>query len=91
MRKQKMELRRRALGLSLGIMFGLTVLLGTWWLMLARSDAYIFSRLATFFIGYSVSVPGSFIGFFWGFVYGFGIGFLLAWFYNAFCRIIYER
>ena len=85
-----MELRRRALGLSLGIIFGITVLLGTWWLLLARSDAYIFSRLGTFFIGYSVSVIGSFVGLFWGFVYGFGIGFLLAWFYNSFCRMIYE-
>jgi hypothetical protein len=86
-----MELRRRALGLSLGVIFGFMVLFGTWWLMLARSDAYIFSRLSTFFLGYSVTVAGSFIGLFWGFVYGFGIGFLLAWFYNTFCRMIYER
>jgi len=86
-----MKLRRRALGLSLGVIFGLTVLIGTWWLMLARSDAIIFSKLSTFFFGYSLTVLGSFIGLFWGFVYGFGIGFLLAWFYNSFCSMIYGR
>ncbi|RPI74254.1 MAG: hypothetical protein EHM47_04140 [Ignavibacteriales bacterium] len=86
-----MELGRRAFGLAFGLMFGLIILFGTWWLALARSDAYIFSRLATFFPGYSVTAIGSLIGFFWGFIYGFGIGFVLAWFYNAFCRWIYDR
>lgn len=86
-----MELGRRAFGLSLGVMFGFTILFGTWWLMVAGSDAYIFSWLAIFFIGYSVTIAGSFIGLFWGFVYGFGIGFFIAWLNNTFCRMIYER
>jgi hypothetical protein len=29
-----MELRKRALGLTLGLVWGLAVLLGTWWLLL---------------------------------------------------------
>ena len=85
-----MELRRRAFGLALGLIFGLTILITSWWLMLARSEAFIYARISTFFFGYSLTVLGSFIGFFWGFVYGFGIGFLLAWLYNSFCRLIYE-
>ncbi len=86
-----MELRRRAFGLAFGVMLGLIVLISTWWLILARSEAYIFSKISTFFFGFSLTVPGSFVGFFWGFVYGFGVGFLFAWFYNSFCRMIYER
>lgn len=81
-----MELRKRALGLSLGLVWGLTILLGTWWLLLRGSPGKIISRLGTVYLGYTYSWGGAVIGFVWGFVDGFIGGFLIAWFYNFFSK-----
>jgi len=85
-----MELRKRALGMALGIIWGLAILLGTWWLLLWDSPGEIFSKLASFYIGYSYSWGGAVIGLIWGFVYGFIAGVLIAWLYGVFCKIFYK-
>jgi len=77
-----MELHKRNLGLSLGLFFGLAVMLGTWWLLFLGTPGDTISKLAGFFIGYSYSFVGGIIGFIWGFFYGFISGVLIAWFYN---------
>ncbi len=86
-----MELRKRALGLSFGIVWGLVIMLGTWWLLLRGSKGGVVSKLSTYYIGYSYSWEGAIIGFIWGFVDGFIAGVLIAGFYNFFTRIIYKQ
>ncbi len=81
-----MELRKRALGISVGLIWGLTILLGTWWLLLRGNTGNIVSKLGAIYIGYTFSWGGAIIGFIWGFVDGFIAGFLIAWFYNIFSK-----
>jgi len=80
-----MRLSKGALGLSLGFVWGLFVLLATWWLVIIDSNIYHFymSKLGTFYLGYEVGWVGGIIGFMWGFVDGFIAGFLIAWIYNT--------
>lgn len=77
-----MELRKRNLGFALGLMWGLAVMLGTWWLLLTGSPGGTMTLLGVFYIGYSYSFVGGIVGFIWGFIEGFICGFLIAWFYN---------
>ena len=85
-----MELRKRALGLSLGLVWGLAILLGTWWLLIWGYKGELISKLSQFYIGYSYSWGGAAIGFIWGFVDGFLAGVLIAWFYDIFSKMIYK-
>jgi hypothetical protein len=80
-----MRLSKGALGLSLGFVWGLFVLLATWWLIINDSNSYHFymSKLGTFYLGYEVSWLGGIIGCMWGFANGFIAGFLIAWVYNT--------
>ncbi len=77
-----MELRKRALGIALGLVWGLAIMLATWFLLLRNAPGEIISKLSTFYFGYSYSWGGAVIGFLWGFVDGFITGFLIAWIYN---------
>ena len=86
-----MKLRKRALGLSLGFVLGITVLFGTWWLLAWDSTGTTISKLGKFFVGYSFSWEGGIIGLLWGIVYGFVIGVLIGWFYYFFSKMIYKE
>jgi hypothetical protein len=79
-----MNLSKRALGLSLGLTWGLTVLITTWWLLIVGSSGFTISNLSRFYFGYSFSWFGGIIGSLWGFVDGFICGFIIAWLYNMF-------
>lgn len=77
-----MELRKRALGIAVGLVWGLSVMLGTWWLLIMGSAGETISKLGKVYYGYTYSWGGAVIGFGWGFVDGFIGGFLIAWIYN---------
>ena len=77
-----MELRKRALGVAFGLVWGLSILLGTWWLLFLGSPGTTIGMLSKLYIGYSYSWGGAVIGFLWGFIDGFVCGFLVAWIYN---------
>jgi tetrahydromethanopterin S-methyltransferase subunit G len=77
-----MELRKRALGIAFGVVWGLIILLGTWFIVIKGTQGLMISKLSTFYIGYSSSFLGGIIGFLYGFVTGFVAGFLIAWVYN---------
>jgi len=79
-----MKLSKRALGLSLGLLWGVTVLLATWWLLYWGSPGGTISKIGAFYLGYSFTWVGGLIGFFWGFVDGFICGVIIAWLYNIF-------
>ena len=85
-----MELRKRALGMAMGLLTGLAMMLGTWWLLMWGSEGGVISSAQGLFYGYTYSWGGALIGFFWGFVWGFIAGVLIAWFYDLFCKIFYK-
>lgn len=80
-----MKLDRKALGLAAGILWALCIFLCTLWVTWRGGGEHL-ELLAKFYIGYSVSVAGAFIGLVYGFVDGFICGWLFAWFYNRFAR-----
>lgn len=79
-----MKLNPRAFALSAGIVWGLAVFIATIWLLIIGSAGSTIALLHKFYLGYSVSVVGAFIGLFWGFIDGLIVGFLFAWIYNLF-------
>jgi hypothetical protein len=77
-----MELRKRNLGFALGMVWGLAVMFGTWWLLFMGSPGDTISKLGGFYFWYSFSFVGGIVGFIWGFIDGFICGVLIGWFYN---------
>jgi len=77
-----MQLGKRSLGIAFGTVWGCAIMFGTWFLLLTGARGQMFSKLSTFYLGYSTSFGGSLIGFVYGFATGFIGGFLIAWVYN---------
>lgn len=80
-----MKLNARALGLSLGILWGaFLVLCGL--LAMAAPDycGRFVGFLGTKYLGYGASLPGAVIGGIWGFCDAGICGLLIAWLYNRF-------
>jgi hypothetical protein len=80
------NLNIKALGLSLGLVWGLTILLATWWLLIMDSSGMTISGLKKIYFGYSFSWVGGLIGLLWGFIDGFISGVVIARLYNLFNR-----
>ena len=79
-----MELNKKAAGLTAGILWGLTVMLVTWFLLFVGSPGALISKIGVIYRGYSYSFIGGIVGLIWGFVDGFICGWLFAWIYNMF-------
>jgi len=84
-----MNLRKSALGLSLGVVWGLAVFAVTL-LATMRGIGHTLQLLGVYYLGYTVSYPGSVVGLVWGFANGFVVGVLITWFYDLFCKILYK-
>ena len=84
-----MKLRVRALGLAVGITWGLGIFVATLW-DLAWGNGRTLSCLKSFYLGYSVSLGGAIVGLIWGFVDGLICGALIAWLYNKLQKAIYK-
>jgi hypothetical protein len=85
------RLNAKILGLTLGILLGLVIFIGTNWLLIkgghiTPDGRYVvgphLQLLSQFFIGYKVSFLGSIIGFFYGFALGTLCGTAIGWIYN---------
>ncbi len=79
-----MRLNQRAFALSAGILWGLSVFVVTIWLVIIGSTGTTIALLHKFYLGYSVSIVGAFIGLIWGIIDGLIVGFIFAWIYNLF-------
>ncbi|MBD3245960.1 MAG: hypothetical protein GF333_03020 [Candidatus Omnitrophica bacterium] len=77
-----MKLNVKAFALTCGILWGIGVLIFTWWVMLFEGATGEPTLLGLGYRGYSISAAGSFIGLFWGFVDGLISGAIFAWLYN---------
>lgn len=89
-----MKLNGKALGLSLGLIWGGTVFLATIILILkAKLGIHhpagapvgpTLLKLGQFYMGYSITVFGSIVGFIYGFINGYIGGVIVARIYNMF-------
>ena len=78
-----MKINPLALGLSLGIVWGLALFLTTWLCYFTGYGKMFLDVLAaSIYPGFTVSPPGSFLGFVYGFVDLAVMGTLVAWLYN---------
>lgn len=86
------RLNVKASALAGGIVFGLGIFLLTWWLMVfGELQADTAALISQVYIGYSISLPGSFVGFFWGFMDGLFGGFFFAWIYNFLAKRVSDN
>ena len=78
------RLNARIQGVVVGLVAGLGLFIATNWLVLKGGKAVgrHLSLLGQFFIGYSVTFPGSLVGFVYAFVCGSIIGYSVARIYN---------
>jgi tetrahydromethanopterin S-methyltransferase subunit G len=78
------KLDGKALGISIGLLFGLAIFLATNFLLFKGGDVVgpNLALLSQFFIGYQVSFSGSLIGMIYGLIAGFIIGWLIAFVRN---------
>ena len=79
-----MKINVKAFSFACGIVWGFGILLLTWWIIAnegATGEPTLIGRL---YLGYTISIVGSFIGFAWAFVDGMIGGALFSWLYNLF-------
>ena len=71
-------------GVVVGLVGGLVIFIATNWLVLKGGPVVgpHLALLGQFFIGYRVTLLGSFVGFAYGFVSGFIVGYFVATIYN---------
>jgi hypothetical protein len=76
-------------GVVTGLVLGLVVFVATLWLIVKGGPVVgpHLALLGQYFIGYRVTVAGSFIGFAWGFLVGFALGFFVATTYNRLANL----
>lgn len=79
-----MKLNAKSLALTCGILWGLTVFLGTIWLLIIGASGKTISLLSAVYYGYQFSIGGAFIGLIWGFIDGAICGLIFAYVYNFF-------
>ncbi len=77
-----MRLNTRAFALTCGILWGVSVLLATVWIIVFGFDGTVMVNLDHFYFGYNISYLGAVIGGIWGFVDGAIGGAIFAWLYN---------
>lgn len=77
-----MKLSIKAFALTSGIVWGAVVCLSTLWLLMRGYDGRLISQLDHFYVGYTFSAVGAFVGLAWGFVDGALLGAIFAWLYN---------
>jgi hypothetical protein len=73
------------LGMSLGLVFGLTMMVLAYLAMVFGVGAPMVKMYSSVYAGYHASALGGIVGLLWGFLQGFVFGGLIAMFYN-FCR-----
>jgi hypothetical protein len=76
----------RAMALAAGLLWGGALCFATLWLIVLGYEGTLLRQLDHFYLGYTVSVVGAFVGLVYGFVDGAIGGALLAWLYNRFAR-----
>ena len=76
----------KALGLALGIIWGIAMfIMGIVAMFFNYGDGFV-TALGSLYIGYKVTILGSVFGALWGFIDAGIAGVIIAWLYNKFSR-----
>jgi len=86
-----MRLDTRAFALTCGLIWGLGLLVLTWWVMLFEGATRDMLLIGHLYRGYNISPAGSVIGMLWGLADGFVGGAVFAWLYNAFVGVFTHK
>jgi len=76
------QIKPVALGVALGLGWGLSIFLLTFFIMWHGETMELTSKIGRVYLGYTVSAPGAFIGLAYGFVHGLIGGCFIAFVYN---------
>ncbi|MBC8402750.1 MAG: bacteriophage holin [Candidatus Marinimicrobia bacterium] len=79
-----MKLNAKAFALTCGLVWGIGLMLITWWIMLMDGATGEITFIGKVYRGYSISFGGSFMGLVWGLIDGAIGGAILAGIYNYF-------
>ena len=77
-----MRLNVKAFALTCGVIWGLGLFVGTWWLIAFDGVTGEITLLGRFYRGYNISPLGSIVGLTWAFLDGLIGGAIFAWLYN---------
>lgn len=75
-------LNPKALGLAVGVFWGLSMLLTTLLSLYTGYGREMLDVMVSLYPGYGITPVGAFLGLVYGFIDGFIMGFILAWLYN---------
>ena len=79
-----MKLNIKAMAIAFGLVWGISLFVITWWIILLEGPSNTVTFIGKFYLGYSLTPIGSIIGFIWGLVDGAIGGAMFAWLYNRF-------
>ncbi|MCF7838857.1 MAG: bacteriophage holin [Candidatus Marinimicrobia bacterium] len=79
-----MKLSIKAFALACGLVWGVGLLVLTWWIILFDGASGASTFIGKIYRGYNISPMGSVIGLVWGLVDGAIGGAVFAWVYNRF-------
>ena len=81
-----MNLNIKAMAIAFGLCWGGFLLIITWWIIFLEGSSDAATFIGKFYLGYSLTPIGSFIGFIWGLIDGVIGGAIFAWIYNKFSK-----
>jgi len=81
-----MKLDVKAFAITCSLLWGLGLCLGTLWVLLMDGPSMDPTFIGRIYRGYSLTLPGAFIGLVWGLVDGAIGGAIFAWLYNRFVK-----
>ncbi len=79
-----MRLNVKAFALSCAIVWGLSLFVITWWIIIFEGSTHDPTFIGMVYRGFNISPLGSILGLIWGFFDGLVGGAIFAWLYNAF-------
>ena len=77
-----MKLNVKAFALTCGLIWGLGMMIITWWIILFDGAVVGTTFIGRVYSGYNISFTGSLFGLLWGFFDGLIGGVIFAWLYN---------
>ena len=79
-----MNLNIKAMAIAFGLVWGISLFVITWFIILLEGSSDTTTFIGKFYIGYSLTPVGSLIGLMWGIIDGAIGGVMFGWLYNRF-------
>ena len=86
-----MRLNVKSFALTCGIIWGLGLFVGTWWIIAFDGVTEEITFLGRFYLGYNISPLGSIVGLIWAFLDALIGGAIFAWLYNLITTRISDK